>query len=323
MPSPVVTTLRARFRAHPRRPYLAAIITGCAICFGLGARSLFVQYPSTEWHLAVVRTLSGLGVVVPILLISYLVLRSSVARAEDTSRHLKEVNRVYLSTVETLAAAIDAKDQVRSHHIRRLQNYALSLARVVGVEDEPDLKAIEAAVLLHDMGKLSVPACILNKPGKLTPAEFERVKQHVTVAAQILSQIDFPYPVVPVVRHHHENWDGTGYPDGLKGEAIPMGARVMAVVDCYDALTSDRPYRPALASMEALRIIRGRRGSVYDPRVVDAFVGVISQFEAAERVGGAPSGAPAPSPAAVAGEEGQALGPALSATRMDPGGCWQ
>jgi putative nucleotidyltransferase with HDIG domain len=258
--------------------YLTAVVAAGAIGLGLVARGLFVQYPSVEWHMAVVRTLSGLGVVVPILLISYLVLRASVARAEDTSRHLKEVNRVYLSTVETLATAIDATDQVRSHHIRRVQNYALSLARAVGIGEESELRAIEAAVLLHDMGKLSVPASILNKPGKLTPAEFERVKQHATVAAQILSQIDFPYPVVPVVRHHHERWDGTGYPDGLKGEAIPLGARVMAVVDSYDALTSRRPYRPAIAGVDALGIILEQRGSVYDPRVVDAFVAVIAQF---------------------------------------------
>ena len=130
-------------------------------------------------------------------------------------------------------------------------------------------------MLLHDMGKLSVPGFILNKPGELTPAEFERIKQHVTVAAQILSHVDFPYPVASVVRHHHERWDGTGYPDGLKGDAIPIGARIMAVVDCYDALTSHRPYRPAVSGVQALQMIVERSGSAYDPRVVDAFVSVI------------------------------------------------
>ena len=219
--------------------------------------------------------LSGLGVVVPLLLISYLTFRTSIARVEDANRHLKEMNRLYVSTVETLATAIDAKDQVTSHHIRRVQNYALGLARALGIEDDSELKAIEAAALLHDMGKLSVPEFILNKPGKLTPAEFERIKQHATVGAHILSQIDFPYPVVPIVRHHHECWDGTGYPDGIKGEAIPLGARIMAVVDCYDALTSHRPYRSALSRAEALEIIAAKRGSAYDPRVVDAFLGVV------------------------------------------------
>src|SRR5207249_3471562 len=121
-------------------------------------------------------------------------------------------------------------------------------------------------------GKLAVPEYILNKPGKLTAAEFEKMKLHVTVGADILTAIDFPYPVVPIVRCHHENWDGTGYPAGLKGTDIPIGARILSVVDCFDALTSDRPYRPRLSDDDALRILAERRGSMYDPLVVDAFV---------------------------------------------------
>ena len=122
------------------------------------------------------------------------------------------------------------------------------------------ISAIEAASLLHDMGKLAVPEYILNKPGKLTPAEFERMKLHASIGADILSAIDFPYPVVPIVRHHHESWDGSGYPDGLRGTAIPIGARILSVVDCFDALTSDRPYRPRMADAEAIRILLERRG---------------------------------------------------------------
>ena len=124
---------------------------------------------------------------------------------------------------------------------------------------------------MHDTGKLAVPERILNKPGKLTPAEFETMKLHVDAGADILSSIDFPYPVVPIVRAHHENWDGTGYPNGLKGTDIPIGARILSVVDCYDALTSDRPYRAAMSDDEALAIIRARRGTFYDPAVVDTF----------------------------------------------------
>ena len=124
------------------------------------------------------------------------------------------------------------------------------------------------------MGKLAVPEYILNKPGKLTPAEFEKMKLHASVGADILSAIDFPYPVVPIVRHHHENWDGGGYPDGLKSTAIPIGARILSVVDCFDALTSDRPYRPRLSEQEALHILIERRGSMYDPLIVDTFVRV-------------------------------------------------
>ena len=121
------------------------------------------------------------------------------------------------------------------------------------------------------MGKLAIPEHILNKPGRLTPPEYEIMKRHAPIGADILSVIGFPYPVVPIVRHHHENWDGTGYPEGLAGEQIPIGARILAVVDCYDALTSDRPYRRKLESSDALQILAERRGSMYDPRVVDAF----------------------------------------------------
>ena len=133
------------------------------------------------------------------------------------------------------------------------------------------MRAIEAAALLHDMGKLAVPEYILNKPGPLTPAEFEKMKLHASVGADILSAIDFPYPVVPIVRHHHENWNGNGYPDGIAGTDIPIGARILSVVDCFDALTSDRPYRPRLSDREALEILAARRGTMYDPLVVDTF----------------------------------------------------
>src|SRR5262249_41381810 len=184
------------------------------------------------------------------------------------------LNSLYLSTIETLAMAIDAKDQVTHGHIRRVQSYAIGLAREVGVRDGKLLKAIEAAALLHDMGKLAVPEYILNKPGQLTESEFDKMKLHASVGADILSAIDFPYPVVPIVRHHHENWEGTGYPAGLKGTEIPIGARILSVVDCFDALTSDRPYRPKLTDDDAIQILLERRGSMYDPLIVDTFVRV-------------------------------------------------
>lgn len=218
--------------------------------------------------------LSTLAVIVPLLVVSYLTFRTAMGRAEDSYNHLSELNRLYLSTIETLAMAIDAKDQITHGHIRRVQIYAVGLAKHVGVTDDQLLKAIEAAALLHDMGKLAVPEHILNKPGKLTPAEFEKMKLHAGVGADILSAIDFPYPVVPIVRHHHENWDGTGYPTGIRGTDIPIGARILSVVDCFDALTSDRPYRPKLSDREALDILMERRGSMYDPLVVDTFVRV-------------------------------------------------
>jgi putative nucleotidyltransferase with HDIG domain len=213
-----------------------------------------------------------LALVAPIPLILYATFRNAVGRIEDQYAHLGHVNRMYLSTIETLAHAIDAKDQVTHGHIRRVQHQAMRLARALGIQDDVELSAIEAASLLHDMGKLAVPEHILNKPGKLTHAEFEKMKLHSTIGADILSSIDFPYPVVPIVRHHHEQWNGNGYPAGLKGDEIPLGARILSVVDCFDALTSDRPYRPKMTSGEAIAILRERRGSMYDPRIVDKFL---------------------------------------------------
>jgi putative nucleotidyltransferase with HDIG domain len=213
-----------------------------------------------------------LAVIVPLLVVLYFTFSMSMGRVEDANRHLTQLNALYISTIETLAMAIDAKDQITHGHIRRVQNYAVALAKAMGVSDEKLIRAIEAAALLHDMGKLAVPEYILNKPGPLTPAEFEKMKLHASVGADILSAIDFPYPVVPIVRHHHENWDGTGYPDGIAGADIPIGARILSVVDCFDALTSDRPYRPRLPDREAIRILIERRGKMYDPLVVDAFI---------------------------------------------------
>jgi putative nucleotidyltransferase with HDIG domain len=216
--------------------------------------------------------LTSLAVIVPLLIVSYLTYHTSMARVEDANRHVDKLNRLYLTTIETLAMAIDAKDQVTHGHIRRVQERSLFLARQMGVKDEKLIQAIAAASLLHDMGKLAVPEHILNKPGKLTSVEFEVMKTHSSVGADILAAIEFPYPVVPIVRHHHENWDGSGYPDHLVGTEIPIGARILSVVDCYDALTSDRPYRARLTDEEAIRILQERRGNMYDPLVVDVFL---------------------------------------------------
>jgi putative nucleotidyltransferase with HDIG domain len=222
----------------------------------------------------------ALAAVMPMVAIVYLGLRARFGRLADAERHVQQVDRLYMSTIQALSTAIEAKDGVTSSHIRRVQNYSLALAKALGVADLDTLKAIEAASLLHDTGKLAVPEHILNKPGKLTPAEFEAMKLHVDVGADILSSIDFPYPVVPIVRAHHENWDGRGYPRGLKGDEIPIGARILSVVDCFDALTSDRPYRPAMATAEAIAIVVERRGTMYDPRVVDAFLKLLPTLRA-------------------------------------------
>jgi putative nucleotidyltransferase with HDIG domain len=221
---------------------------------------------------------TALSVIIPLLAITYLTFRTSLGRLADANRHIAQVNDLYLSTIETLAMAVDAKDQITHGHIRRVQVYAVQLAKRLGVNNDRQLKAIEAAALLHDMGKLAIPEHILNKPGKLTAAEFETMKRHAAIGADLLSSIRFPYPVVPIVRHHHENWNGKGYPTGISGTDIPLGARILAVVDCFDALNSDRPYRPRLDPDEAFAILRDRRGTMYDPLVVDTFIAAYAEI---------------------------------------------
>jgi putative nucleotidyltransferase with HDIG domain len=216
-------------------------------------------------------TLEVLILVAPLVLIIYAALRHAVGRTADHIENLGKINKVYVAAIEALAQAVDTKDQITHDHTRRVQQNSVRLARRLGVVDDAEIQAIKAAALLHDVGKIGVPEHILNKPGRLSPQEFEIMKRHAPMGAEILSVIGFPYPVVPIVRHHHENWDGTGYPDGIAGDAIPIGARVLSVVDCFDALTSDRPYRPRMTDAQALQIVRDRSGNMYDPGVVQAF----------------------------------------------------
>lgn len=275
---------------------------------GASVAAVLVVYAKTmDW--AVV------GIIIPLLAISYLTFRTTLGRLDDANSHLRELNHLYLSTIETLAMAVDAKDQVTHGHIRRVQRYALGLAQALGLNEEKQVKAIEAAALLHDMGKLAIPEYILNKPGRLTVLEFEKMKLHAGIGADILSSIEFPYPVIPIVRHHHENWDGTGYPDGLRGTTIPLGARILSVVDCFDALTSDRPYRPKLSSDEALNVVIARRGSMYDPVVVDTFAANIGQLEESARDLGPES----PTLRQIADLNSAANLPSLQAAQVEPG----
>jgi putative nucleotidyltransferase with HDIG domain len=232
--------------------------------------------------------LEVIGLVAPLLILSYVTYKTASDRVADAHEHVREVEDLYRSTVETLAIAVDAKDQVTHGHIRRVQRHTLALARVLGVTDARELKALEAASLLHDVGKLAIPDYVLNKPGALSGSEYETMKRHANVGATILETVAFPYPVVPVVRHHHENWDGTGYPDRLSGTNIPLGARILSVVDCFDAVTSDRPYRRKLTDAQAIEILRQRSGTMYDPEVVDAFIRTLPDLRRNDALADAP-----------------------------------
>ena len=200
-------------------------------------------------------------------------------RLSAKTRETEELSRIHFATAEALATAIDAKDQTTHCHVRRVQVYAAGLGRLLGLS-EAEIAALKAGALLHDVGKLAVPAHIINKPSRLTPAEFEKMKIHTTVGAQILSRIDFPYPVTPIVRHHHEQWDGHGYPDGLKGEQIPITARIISVVDSFDSVREDRPFRRGMTRDEAIAFLLRGSGTHFDPRIVDLFIKHLPGFEA-------------------------------------------
>ncbi len=207
----------------------------------------------------------------------------TVARAEENQQHIEALQEnqahladLYLATIKSLALAIDAKDQYTHQHILRVQRYAMAAAREMGMEGN-ELEGLNTGALLHDIGKLGVPEYVLLKPGHLTDEEFSKIKKHPEIGAAILDPVEFPWPVLPVVKYHHEKWDGTGYPEGLAGEAIPRTARVLAVADVYDALTSNRSYRGAWSHERALDAIIQDTGTHFDPAVVDAFARVIGR----------------------------------------------
>jgi diguanylate cyclase (GGDEF)-like protein/putative nucleotidyltransferase with HDIG domain len=206
--------------------------------------------------------------VVPAVYLIYRSYRLYLGKLEYEKVHAEQMSTLHLRTIEALALAIEAKDQSTHQHLQRVRVYAIELAKDLGLTHD-ETEALRAASLLHDIGKLAVPEHIISKPGKLTPEEFEKMKIHPIIGAEILEQVQFPYPVVPIVHSHHEKWDGTGYPSGLKGEEIPIGARILSAVDCLDALASDRQYRRALPLDEAMDKIVSQAGTSFDPRVVE------------------------------------------------------
>jgi putative nucleotidyltransferase with HDIG domain len=224
----------------------------------------------------------------------YLVHRSNrthMVQMERERSHMQALNGLHLRTIEALALAIDAKDHTTHDHLQRVQLYATEIGKDLGLS-EKEQEALTAAAVLHDIGKLAVPESIISKPGKLTRSEFEKMKIHPVVGAEILERVEFPYPVVPIVRSHHEKWDGSGYPYGLRGEEIPIGARILSAVDCLDALASDRQYRRALPLDEAMARVASEAGTAFDPRVVQALQARYRELEARAKTMERPEQAP-------------------------------
>jgi diguanylate cyclase (GGDEF)-like protein/putative nucleotidyltransferase with HDIG domain len=231
---------------------------------------LSVLSRQTNWHASLV--------LIPVIYFIYRSYRTYLGRLEDEKVHVEEMAALHLRTIEALALAIEAKDHTTHDHLRRVRIYAMEVAKDLGLS-AAEMQALRAAALLHDIGKLAVPEQIISKPGKLTPEEFEKIKIHPIVGAEILERVQFPYPVVPIVRAHHEKWDGSGYPAGLKGEEIPIGARILAAVDCLDALASNRQYRRALPLERAMEIINSESGKSFDPRVVEVLARRYTELE--------------------------------------------
>jgi diguanylate cyclase (GGDEF)-like protein/putative nucleotidyltransferase with HDIG domain len=221
----------------------------------------------------------------PIVYLIYRTWALHLLRLEDNSLHAEEMANLHLRTIEALALAIEAKDNTTHDHLKRVQVYAIEVGKLLGITKD-ELEALRVASLLHDIGKLAVPEHIISKPGRLTPDEFEKMKVHVVVGAEILEHVRFPFPVVPIVSAHHEKWNGTGYPLGLRGTDIPVGARILSAVDALDALASDRQYRRALPLPEAMSKIEQESGRSFDPAVVEILKTHYVDLERKAQVGG-------------------------------------
>jgi len=287
------------------RLYLMAVAAAGAALLGTAAAALSLLLIGQIGLVSCV-------VVPPILLLAVLVYRSYKSQASENLKRLDDLMQVHLSTIEALALAIDAKDPHAQGHTRRVQAYALELARRLRVPRQ-DYEAVSAGALLHDIGKLAIPDHLLNKPGKLSDMEYQKVKAHPSVAADILANVHFPYPVLPAVRHHHERWDGSGYPDGLRGEEIPLAARILTVADSLEALTSDRAWRGRKSPEEACSLIEAWSGIQFDPAVVTVLRKSLSE------VIGAVSAVPEPRRSDAADARARLEG---ALARIDSTGIW-
>ena len=265
------TTLMALREKTPLGPKLLEYVLWTAPLFLPTGTAASLLYLAVHYNALLTAIIAG-----PVFLAIYFGHRQY---RNGVRQRMDIMEKAHRETIEALAVAINAKDEVTHEHVLRVQIYAAGVARMLGCNDS-EIEALRAGALLHDIGKIAVPDYILNKPGKLTAAEFEKMKMHTIAGAQILGRVEFPYPIVPVVRHHHERWDGRGYPDGLMAETIPLTARILSVVDCFDAVREDRQYRKGLNREQAIALIMEGSGTQYDPRVVGTFVANLPLFEA-------------------------------------------
>ncbi len=264
--------------AEPLRLMLASGVCFVALHALRWNRSNLWSFPYYPVAAAIAALFPVSVVLAPLLYLTWWSYRLYERRLEQQQKQWKKAASLNLRTIEALALAIEAKDQPMTGHSRRVQIYAMEMAKELGLEPH-EIEALRTASLLYDIGELAVPEHIILKPGPLTPEEFEKVKIHPRVAAEILEQVDFPYPVAPIVLAHHEKWDGTGYPKGLKGTEIPIGARILSAVDAVDAYASPRRHRAAIDVKEALERVAAESGKAYDPRVISVLRKKQKQWE--------------------------------------------
>ena len=250
-----------------------------AIVNYIAAASVAGLLAQTEGSITALMVLTILTAVVAI----YVSSKSYADTAGDALEH-KEASSRWQHSVSMLADAIGNKEKWGRRDSNRLRSYALALGRALGCSPE-SMRCLETAAMLHDVGKIAVPEAILSKPGKLTSEEFERIKVHPSVAADILTSANFPKRVTDCVRYLREHWDGTGYPNNLHETEIPLEPRILAVADCYTVLTSDRPYRPRYDRERALEILRADAGKIFDPQMVEAFIRILPELEENETDG--------------------------------------
>jgi putative nucleotidyltransferase with HDIG domain len=206
------------------------------------------------------------------------ILASRAAQAIENARLFENLQRTFRETIQGLVGTLEAKDKYTSGHSRRVTELALMIAKELKLQPE-EIEKVEWAGLLHDIGKIGIRLEALNKPEKITDEEHEMFKDHCDMGKQILESIHFLRDIVPLVYHHHEWFDGSGYPAGKKGEDIPLGARILAVADSFDAMISDRPYRKAMSDKKAVKELKGCAGSQFDPRIVEVFVKIIERAD--------------------------------------------